>query len=331
MEHVHLFGREETPFAATYVLLGQAGEGHAVEVHHLIADFLEYTAYDAVLTRVNLETDMTTVGFRELEGIRDDALVVQHHSGANDSLIHFVEFAVERHGVNLLLMEFRVRQLGGEVAVVGQQEHTGGVAVEASHGIDTLRAGVTNDVDNGMTLLRIIRRGDGILGFIEQDIDLALTANGLVVESDIIRRQHLRAEAIHGLAIDGDHTGLDEIIGLTAGTDTCVSQEFIQTHGLCRVLVLLTIYLLFMTGVDTGIAFRLTSKRTLGTLRTGLSVAGEMRTAFSVTGETRATGALCSVAGETRTTYLLCALSVDALSRTTRLTVIVRIVVHTQF
>ena len=90
-------------------------------------------------------------------------------------------------------MEFRMGQLSGQVAVVGEQQHTGGITVQTAYRINTLSTSVTNDIDYRMTLLRIIRSGDGILRLIEQNIHLTLTTNRLIVETNVIRRQHFCA------------------------------------------------------------------------------------------------------------------------------------------
>ena len=98
MKESYFLRCEETPFAATYVFLGQTGKRDAVEVDDLIPYLLEDAANDAVLTGVNLQTDMLAVAFRELQGIGDDTLVVQYDTGANDGLIYFVQLLVERDG-----------------------------------------------------------------------------------------------------------------------------------------------------------------------------------------------------------------------------------------
>ena len=266
MEEGNFLRCEETPFAATDVLLGQSGKGHAVEVDHLVPYFLEDTAYDAVLSGVDLQTDMTAVRFGELESVGRDALVVQYDAGTNDRLIHLFQLAVERNGVDLLLVELGMGQLGCQITVIGEQQHTGRVAVETTYRVDALGTGVTDDINDRMTFLRVISRGDGVLGFVEQNIYLALTANRLVMETDIIRRQHFDAEVIDGHPIDGDDTCLNEIICLTTRAYTCVSKELVQTYRLGRILVLLTIDLLLVRRIDAVIAFGTLSERTVRAL-----------------------------------------------------------------
>ena len=315
LEHRYLFGCEEAPFAASDVLLGQPGEGNAVEVNHLVTHFLKHTAYDAVLSGVDLQADVMTVSLGELECIGDDTFVVKHHAGTQDRLINRVEVAVQRSGIDLFLAELRVRQLGCQITVVGQEQHTGSVAIETSHRIDTLGAGVTNNVDNGLALLGIIGSGDSVLGLVEQYIYLALAANGLVVEAHFIGRQDFCTERIGYLSVDGDNTGLDEIIGLTTAADTGVGKEFVQTNRFSRILMLLMISLLLAVGIESVVALNgLVAERTLRTValfhvvgRTaraleavGIESKG-FRTTFTITGESGTLRDRSALTVETRT------------------------------
>ena len=268
MQHGHLFRSQETPFAATYILLGQTGKGNAVKVNHLVPYFLKDTAYHTVLTGVDLQSDMLAVLLGELKCVRDDTLVIEDDTGTYDCLIHLVQFTIQGNGINFLFVELRMRQFGRQVTVIGEQQYTGGIAIQATYGIDTLRTSTTNDVDDGMTLLRIIGGGNGVLGFVEQDIHLTFPTNGLVMETDVIGRQHLGTEVIDSDTVDGDHACLDEIIGFPTGTDTCVSEVFIKTYRLGRILHLLFIDLLLMMRVEVVIAFGFTAERFVRTLGT---------------------------------------------------------------
>ena len=300
MEESYFLRCEETPFAATYVFLGQTGKRDAVEVDDLIPYLLEDAANDAVLTGVNLQADMLAVAFRELQGIGDDTLVVQYDTGANDGLIYFVQLLVERDSIDLLLMEFRMGQLGCQVTVVGEQQYARGVTVQTTNRIDTLGTCRTNDVDYRVTLLRVIGGSYGVLGFVKQDIDLALTANRLVMETYLIGRKYLHAQIIDYLTIDRDHSCLDKIIGLTTGTNAGIGQEFIQTNRLRRVFVLLTIVLLFTFGIESVVTFRFV-KRTIGT---ALAVLTKARTLVVTFALKTGTGLMVAFTLKTRTSGL---------------------------
>ena len=117
--------------------------------------------------------------------------------------------------INLLLQELRVSQLTCEFTVVGQQQHTGGVAVEASDGINTFGTSALNEVHDGLAVLGIVGSGDIILRLVEQDIDLFLDLHQLIVELHFVRTLDLGAELCNDNAIDADYASLDEGVGLT--------------------------------------------------------------------------------------------------------------------
>ena len=73
-------------------------------------------------------------------------------------------------------------QLAGQVTIVGEQEHTRGVAVQTTHGIDTLAAGILHEVHHRLAVLGVIAGGHIILGLVEEHIDLLLDGHELVVE-----------------------------------------------------------------------------------------------------------------------------------------------------
>ena len=106
-------------------------------------------------------------------------------------------------------------QFSCQIAIVGEQQNAGCVSIQSSDRVDTLRAGVSNDVNDGVTFLRIICSRDRILRFVEQNIDFSFAANGLVMEAYIIGRQHFDTEVVNGDTIDGDDSGLNEIVGFT--------------------------------------------------------------------------------------------------------------------
>ena len=123
---------------------------------------------------------------------------------------------VEVHVVHLLLEELRMRQLRREVAVVGQEQHAGGVAVESSHGVYALGACVLHEVHDGLALLRVIACGDVVLGLVEQHVHFLLESHGLVVELHLVRAHHLRAQLGHHIAVDRHHACLYALVGFAS-------------------------------------------------------------------------------------------------------------------
>ena len=301
LEESDLFRREESPFAASYVFLGQSGKRDPVEVDHFVSHFLKDTAYDAVLPGVDLQSNVMAVSFGELECIGYNPFVIKHDAGTYDSFVHFLEVTVEGDGVHFLLVELRMRQFGSQVTVIGKEEHAGGVSIKPSDGVDTLGAGIADDVDDGVPFLRVVGRGDGVLGFIEKDIYLAFASYGLVVETDLISRQDFDAERVHDLSVDGDDTGLDKIIRLATGADARVGEEFIESYGLGGVLVQFVVSLLFACGIESVVTLRTFAcgacKRTVlravkSVLAVLIGVFKRTLCLFSVPSETRARSSL---------------------------------------
>jgi hypothetical protein len=97
--------------------------------------------------------------------------------------------------------------------------------------------------------------------------------------------------------------------------------------------VLLAVNLLFMSGINSGIAFRFASERTIRalralsvrTLRTGFAVTGKTRTGFAISGKTW-TG--FAVTGKAGTSRLLHSLSAETRPRAALAFIVGIVVVH---
>ncbi len=122
---------------------------------------------------------------------------------------------VEPYVIDLLLDILWMSKLRSEVSIVGQKKYTGGVTVKTTYWVDTLLAGIANEIHNGLTALWIVAGGNGILWLIEQDVYLTLKAHWLIVEEDAVLASYLGAELGYYLAIDLDATVGDILISLT--------------------------------------------------------------------------------------------------------------------
>ena len=91
-------------------------------------------------------------------------------------LLHVVSsnLLVEEDVINLLLQEFRMSELAGQIAVVGEQEHSCGVSVKASYGIDTLRTCVLYEIHHSLALLRVVACCNTVLWLVEKHVYLLL-------------------------------------------------------------------------------------------------------------------------------------------------------------
>ena len=258
---VYLLLGEVAPVAAANVLLGQSGKLHAVELGNLISQRLEDAANDAVLARVNLDAYLLLISIAGiLDGVGLDVTVLQCDALGN--LLHIVSrnSLVQVNVIDFLLQKLGVRQLRSQVAIIGKQQHTGGVAVQTTNGIDTLGTSILNKVHHRLTLLGIIAGGNVVLGFVQQHINFLLQCNGLVVETDVVGAHHLGTQLVDNLTIDSHHTSLDKLVGLATAANTGISQELVQTDGLIGIEVLL---LIFNTLLQRILGIGIIARRTL--------------------------------------------------------------------
>ena len=254
-QHIHFLLCEEAPVAAAEVLLGESCKLYAVEFHHTVAEVLEDAAHDAVLAAVNLDAYLTLVGVAGiLDGVGMYFAVLKFDAVGNLLQVVCCHVLVEIDMVNLLLEELGVCELRGEVAVVGEEKHAGGVAVESAYGVDALRTYVLDEVHYGLALLWVIACGDAILRFVEQDINLLLKGYGLVVELYFVGAHYLCSEFCYSFAVHCHHSCLYEFIGFATAAYACVGEELVETDGFVRVEVLLFIfYALFQAVFCIGI------------------------------------------------------------------------------
>jgi hypothetical protein len=124
--------------------------------------------------------------------------------------------AIQTCMIDLLLEELGVCKAACHLTVIGKKQDTCCIAVKTSYGIYALLAGTLDIIHNCLALLGIIHCGNAILGFVEQDVDLALNAYQLIVEQYVVTAMYLGAQFGYGLAVNLYYACLDEFIGLTA-------------------------------------------------------------------------------------------------------------------
>ena len=107
-------------------------------------------------------------------------------------------------------------ELGSEVAVVGEQEHTGGVAVEASHGVDAFFAGTLHEVHHGFASVGVVAGGHTIFWFIEQKIHFAFAGHDFVVVFHRVFSSDFHTELGHGFAVYLHQSFGNQFVGFTA-------------------------------------------------------------------------------------------------------------------
>ena len=137
---------------------------------------------------------------------------------------------VESHLIDFLLIVARVRQLAGQLAVIGDEQHAHAVFVEPSDRIDPLGDSTSQQIHDGLVGMRVVERGDEALGFVHHDIDFFLPFDDRPVETHLVVRIDFRSQFGHDLSVDSHQTGRNQVVGLAARTDTRVGDKTVQTN-----------------------------------------------------------------------------------------------------
>ena len=134
--------------------------------------------------------------------------------------------------VDFLLHIFGMGELRCKFAVVGEQEHTGGVAVETTHRVDSLGAGVFNEVHNGHAAIGVVACCNAVFRLVEEDVALAFECYHLVLIFNSVFGCDFGSEFGNRSAVHLHKSLCDEFVGFAARADSGVSHEFVQAHFL---------------------------------------------------------------------------------------------------
>ncbi len=145
-----------------------------------------------------------------------DGAVFKLYAVGDTLHIILADVAVAPYVIDFFLHEFRMCELRGKVAVVGEKKHAGGVAVEAAYRVDTLGACTLDEIHHRHAAVGVVARCHAVFRFVEQDIALAFGCNHLLIVFYYIVVRDLCAELCHYLAVDLYQTLLDIFIGLAA-------------------------------------------------------------------------------------------------------------------
>ena len=138
-----------------------------------------------------------------------------------------VRVAFDVGDVRLLDAVARVGEPVRELAVVREQERSGRVRVEPSHRDDARLRG--HELDDGRPPLRVTRGRDDARRLVQEDVAQPLPRDLLPVHRDAVVRAHHGVE-LPGLAVDGDATGLDQLVGTAARGDSGPGEKRVQAH-----------------------------------------------------------------------------------------------------
>ena len=197
----------------------------------MIAQRFKNAAHDAVAARVDLDACLLAVGGGDVTyGIGVDGAIVEFNAVGDVLHVLLADGLVGPYLVDFLLDILRVGEFGCQVTVVGEQEHTGGVAVKSSHGIDAFLTSTLDEVHDGLAAVGIVTGGDAVFGLIEQDVALLLGGYDLAIIFYNVLGGNLHTEFGDYLAIDLDKALLDVFISHTARADAGVGHELVQAN-----------------------------------------------------------------------------------------------------
>lgn len=123
-------------------------------------------------------------------------------------------------------------QLFGKLAVVGQKQYAGGVAVQAAYRINPLRTFACHKVKNSLAVMLVFGGGNAVLRLVHYDVNLFLALENLAVETHLVCAEHLGSQFGDNLSVNGYHTLDDILVGLSAGADAGICYEAVEADAL---------------------------------------------------------------------------------------------------
>ncbi len=118
-----------------------------------------------------------------------------------------------------------------EVAVVGEEQQAGGVAVEPADGIDALWTGAVDEHHHGFAVLGVVDGGDEAFGLVEEEVAFALAVEGFATVFDHVAFVNLEAHLGDYFAVDGDAASGDELVGITPRANAGIGNVFVEAGG----------------------------------------------------------------------------------------------------
>ena len=126
----------------------------------------------------------------------------------------------------------RVSQPRGQVAVVGEEQQPFTVVIQPADWIDVLTH-TLEEIEDGLTPLRIRSGRDHARRFVQQDVSMALRrAETPAVDPDVVcSRIGLHPHLADRLAVDRNASLVDELLCGTPRSDAGLRQDFLKTNG----------------------------------------------------------------------------------------------------
>lgn len=140
------------------------------------------------------------------------------------------EPARDRDAIGLFDAVARMEQRVSQIAIVGQEEHSGGRIIEAPHRDDPRTPG--NQFGDGCASLRIAHCGNDARRLIEQQIRaLSGNPNGLAVDLHAVALANQRPELRNDAPVDANRPICDELVGASSRSDARLREKPIEANS----------------------------------------------------------------------------------------------------
>ena len=152
------------------------------------------------------------------------ALSIEHHPGQQLRREPWLPGAIKCHFVFFFNFVTRMRQVLGEIAVVGEDEQSFGLRVEPAD-IEEARELRRQEIENRVARIGIGACRDETRRFMQDQVELAFAADELVPHLDVIALGRLRAEIGADAAVDRNASVGDQLVAMPPRTDTGGGEE----------------------------------------------------------------------------------------------------------
>ncbi|HTE54103.1 MAG TPA: hypothetical protein VK698_24785 [Kofleriaceae bacterium] len=205
--------------ADSQAVVVEAGERHALQLEHLVAERLGH-AVDLARLALGQGDDQPVVAALAAQvvhlGRAGQGAVLQPDPAPHRLHVGRPHLAAELHVIGLLDVLLRRLQRGRQVAVVGQEQHALAVVVEPTDRLHRDRE-VVQVLHHGQAALVVRDRRDAPLRLVEHAVEQLLRVGRLAVDRDLIdRRIHRGAELGDRLAVHAHPPGGDQVLRLAA-------------------------------------------------------------------------------------------------------------------
>jgi hypothetical protein len=237
LQRRHLFRRQVPPFTRSELAIAERSDLRPPQLAHGMSDSVQHAAHLPIAALANgHEQDPFTIVRPLVE--QDHLRWLRPAPVKRDSAAQPIDrIAIGHSGDVRFVRAFdpvpRVREHGGEIAVVGEQEESLGVEVETSDRVDVL-ANAADEIHDRASPLRIGARGHVSRRLVQQDVAQALgPLDAPSVHADVIaRRIGFRAHLEDRRAIHRHTAFGNQPFGRAPRRDARVRKDFLKSvHG----------------------------------------------------------------------------------------------------